>query len=535
MSQNQLLRPSQVAPVPLPELFDTDVELPSQAPEVRGITLDSRSVGPGDLYVALSGTRVHGAKFAAAAAAQGAVAVLTDEAGREQALASGLPVVVAQDARDAMADASATLFGHPSRQLLMFGITGTNGKTTTCFLLDAALQAAGVRVGTIGTIGFRLDGAELPSNRTTVTTPESPDLQGLLATMLERGARSVAMEVSSHALALQRVDHTGFDVAGFTNLGRDHLDFHASMEDYFEVKARLFEADHCRVAVISTDDEHGRVLADRIRARQAAGQSAPRLVTTGFGPSDHQILSAEPYGLGMVVHYRGPAVERRFTIDLPGDYNARNAVMALAMATEAELPDGSHLDVDRVIEGLLRAQVPGRMQLLRLPAQALPDGSWREAPAVYVDFAHTPQAIESAVRAAHPEPGGRTIVVVGAGGDRDQAKRGPMGAAAATGTGLVVVTDDNPRTEDPSTIRAAVTAGAVAAGDAQVVEVAGRRAAIAHALAQATTGDVVLVLGKGHEKGQTVGEVVHDFDDVEVTLEQWAALTRLEEDEDAQH
>ncbi|MEL4504131.1 UDP-N-acetylmuramoyl-L-alanyl-D-glutamate--2,6-diaminopimelate ligase [Luteococcus sp. H138] len=509
MSQD-LLRPARRPQRELRDLFADSqpgsVQLPDRSVSVTGITLDSRTVAPGDLYVALSGTRAHGAQFAPGAVQRGAVAILTDEAGRELAEESGVPVVVAADARDAMADAAATLFGLPTHQLMMFGLTGTNGKTTTTFLLEAALVAAGRRVGTIGTNGFRLDGAELPSNRTTVTTPESPDLQALLAVMLERGADCVAMEVSSHALALQRVDHIGFDVAGFTNLGRDHLDFHPTIEDYFEAKARLFDAEHCRVAVINTDDEHGRELARRITA---AG--APRLVTTGFGDSDHQILATTPEGPGSRVRYRGPHGEREFTIDLPGEYNVRNAVMALAMAVEAGL------DEDAALEGIKHAQVPGRMQLVRLAGTV-------EAPTVYVDFAHTPQAIESAVRSARPAEGGRIIVVLGAGGDRDAAKREPMGQAAATGSGVVVVTDDNPRTEDPALIRAAVAAGARSVGQAEVLEVAGRRAAIGEALRIARPGDVLLVLGKGHEKGQIVGQTVHDFDDVAVVLEQWGKI-----------
>lgn len=515
LTDQGLLRPSHQPRRDLLELFvqspQGTVHLPEQGAEVTGITLDSRTVGEGDLYVALPGTKVHGARFAAQAVERGAVAVLTDPTGREQAEASGVPVVVAEDARDAMADAAATLFGLPTHQLLMFGITGTNGKTTTTLLLEAALQSAGRRVGTIGTNGFRLDGEELPSTRTTVTTPESPDLQALLAVMVERGADSVAMEVSSHALALQRVDHIGFDVAGFANLGRDHLDFHPTMEDYFEAKARLFEADHCRVAVVNVDDEHGRILAERLR-----GDGAPRLVTTGTGECDHQLVRATPEGPGSRIVYRGPQGEREFTIDLPGEYNASNAVMALAMGLEAGL------DADRLVAGLAHAQVPGRMQLVRLDEQA---------PTVYVDFAHTPQAIEQAVRSARPGPDGRIVVVVGAGGDRDRAKRSPMGAAAATGTQLVVVTDDNPRNEDPAAIRSAVLEGARGVEGAEVVEQAGRAAAIGRALDGAGAADVVLVLGKGHEKGQTVEGTVHPFDDVQVVREQWASLhgTRQEE------
>ncbi|MGO4956424.1 UDP-N-acetylmuramoyl-L-alanyl-D-glutamate--2,6-diaminopimelate ligase [Luteococcus sp. Sow4_B9] len=508
-SDQSLLRPQRQPRHELTELFADSapgaVRISQGQVVVTGITLDSRTVGPGDLYVALPGTRVHGAQFARGAVERGAVAILTDEDGREECEAAGVPVVVAQDPRDAMADAAASLFGHPTHDLVMFGLTGTNGKTTTTFLLEAALVAAGRRVGTIGTNGFRLEGHELPSTRTTVTTPESPDLQALLAVMLERGAQSVAMEVSSHALALQRVDHVGFDVAGFTNLGRDHLDFHPTMEDYFEAKARLFDAEHCRVAVINTDDPHGQELARRITT-----DGRVRLVTTGLGESEHRILDTRPQGPGTWIHYRGPEGEREFTIDLPGEYNARNAVMAVAMATAAGV------GLDDALTGVAHAQVPGRMQLVRLDGQ--------ESPTVYVDFAHTPQAIEQAVRSARPGEGGRTIVVTGAGGDRDAAKRAPMGAAAATGTGVVVVTDDNPRTEDPAPIRAAVADGARSVGQAEVVEQAGRREAIGRALEMAGPADVVLVLGKGHEKGQIVGTTIHDFDDVEVVREQWRLL-----------
>lgn len=510
-----LLRPAHVRRAALSSLFTgLDVVIhaePDADPEVGDITLDSRTVGPGTLYVALPGTKAHGADFSSAAAAQGAVAVLTDVDGRDRAEATGLPVVVCEDPRAAMALAAATLFGRPTHDLRMFGLTGTNGKTTTCFLVEAALVAAGERVGTIGTNGFRLDGEPIQSSRTTVTTPESPDLQALLAVMLERGASAVAMEVSSHALVLQRVNEVGFDVAGFTNLGRDHLDFHPTMEDYFQAKSRLFDPRWCRVAVVNTDDEYGLRLAQKL-----AGQELPRLVSTGFGPSDHQILDRRATPTGSWLKVAGPYGEREFTIDLPGEYNVRNAVMALAMLTEAGI------DVDDAIEGLRHAQVPGRMELV------LNDP---DAPRCYVDFAHTPQAISAAIDAVEPDAGGRTIVVIGAGGDRDRAKRGPMGAAAARGSDLVVVTDDNPRTESPEAIRAAVVAGVESATDAgrrpEVVEVSPRREAIAHALASARAGDVVLVLGKGHERGQEIAGEVLPFDDAGTVRELWDEIRTM--------
>ncbi|GAE68686.1 UDP-N-acetylmuramoylalanyl-D-glutamate-2,6-diaminopimelate ligase [Cutibacterium acnes JCM 18909] len=235
-------------------------------PAITGITLDSRQVRPGDLYVGLHGLHAHGASFAASAVESGAVAVLTDEDGATLAAEAGVPIIVVDDPRVAMAVAAAKIFGHPSDAMTMFGITGTNGKTTTAFLVEAGLRAAGHHVGTIGTIGFRLDGEELPSARTTVTTPEAPDLQGLFAAMAERGASDVVMEVSSHALALQRVDGTCFDVVAFTNLGRDHLDFHNTLDNYFNAKARLFTPDLARVGVINVDDPRGRQLVERMQA-----------------------------------------------------------------------------------------------------------------------------------------------------------------------------------------------------------------------------------------------------------------------------
>ena len=264
-SSERALRPSAVRPRRLDELATgLGLRVPADAggTVLVDLTLDSRQVGPGCLYVALPGTRTHGARFTAQAAGAGAAAVLTDDEGAALAAGSGIPVVVADSPRVAMAHLAARLFGDPSRGLLMVGVTGTNGKTTTAFLLEAALRAAGHRVGTIGTIGFRLDGRALSSPRGTVTTPESCDLQGLLAAMAERGADAVAMEVSSHALAFDRVIGVRFDAAAFTNLGRDHLDFHRTQEAYFEAKARLFAPDMTRRAVVNADDEWGRVLAE---------------------------------------------------------------------------------------------------------------------------------------------------------------------------------------------------------------------------------------------------------------------------------
>ncbi|WP_203566894.1 UDP-N-acetylmuramoyl-L-alanyl-D-glutamate--2,6-diaminopimelate ligase [Aestuariimicrobium ganziense] len=506
-----MLRPTRTEPTRLADLLDGLVTFDQTALDqgvgdltVTGIGLDSRASSAGDLYVALPGSRAHGAVFATSAQQRGAVAVLTDPAGRALVADQGdpLPVVTVDDPRAAMAEVAARLYRRPSSAMEMYGITGTNGKTTTAFLVEAALTHLGATTGTIGTIGFRIDGRPLHSGRTTVTTPESVDLQALLAVFVQEGARACVMEVSSHALALHRVDACEFDVVGFTNLGRDHLDFHADLDDYFEAKATLFAPGRSQHAVVMVDDEHGRTLAARIRE---AG--APAVTTVGSAEgADVRIVEHDAIpggGSRIVLDHRGDHVE--FTIDLPGEHNVRNAALALAMVAASGHP------IDRAAAGLAHAQVPGRMQRIDLKRTGRP------APSVVVDFAHTPQAIAEAVRLASAFR--RTAVVVGAGGDRDRAKRAPMGEAAAA-VDLVVVTDDNPRTEDPAQIRAEVASGA-RNGRAEVREVDDRRAAIAEALAWAGPDDLVLVLGKGHETGQQVGDQVRPFDDAAVVAEVW--------------
>nr|NLI49557.1 UDP-N-acetylmuramoyl-L-alanyl-D-glutamate--2,6-diaminopimelate ligase [Propionibacterium sp.] len=477
--------------------------VPGASGRLTGICLDSRQVLPGDLYVALPGLRAHGADFVAAAVARGALAVYTDAAGAARAGDPGVPVVVVPDPRAGMGELAARIYGRPARRLTMFGVTGTNGKTSTVFLLEAALAALGRRVATIGTIGFRLGGELVESPRGTVTTPDAPDLQAMLARMAERGADSVAMEVSSHALALHRVDGLTFDVAGFTMFGQDHLDYHATLEDYFAAKARLFTDELARAAVINADDPWGRRLIDRIRS-----DGGPRLVTVGVDADDvdYRVTAWASRADGSSdVTVRTPVGVLEFPVSMLGDFNVRNALTALAMVGAAGL------DVARAASGLVDAQVPGRMQRVHL-------GAGR--PHVVVDFAHTPQAVEAALRAL---PAGRHVVVLGAGGDRDPLKRGPMGAAAARNADVVVVTDDNPRSEDPAAIRAAVLEGARSAAGAgvRVLDGGDRRAAIHAALDLAGPGEWVAILGKGHETGQTIGDEVIPFDDVQVVRD-WA-------------
>lgn len=492
-----------------------DATLPAADPLISGVVLDSRRVGAGDLYVGLPGRAHHGAEFASQARDAGAAALLTDAAGAGLAAEVGLPIVQVADPRRAMATVAARCHGHPARRMLSFAVTGTNGKSTTVLLLASALASAGRLVASIGTLGFRLGDQALPLATSTVTTPEAPDLQAMLEVMVDRGADTMAMEVSSHALALHRVAGIRFDVAAFTNLGRDHLDFHASMADYFAAKAKLFTTEYARRVVLNVDDEAG------VRLRSQASQLGLEAVGVGFDEAaDYRIVEWTPEGTGSRFELRHPGGRLSARTALPGEYNVRNAATALAMVDQAGL------DMAAALPGLATAVIPGRMEPVELAADN------DQAPRVYVDFAHTPQAVASALGALTGP--GRVVAVLGAGGDRDPEKRGPMGAAAVAGADVVVVTDDNPRSEDPAVIRAAVIAGAQAAqaaaaagsraATAQIIDGGGRRAAIRLALELAAAGDAVAILGKGHEKTQQLADQTIEFDDVQVAKHAWAQI-----------
>jgi UDP-N-acetylmuramoyl-L-alanyl-D-glutamate--2,6-diaminopimelate ligase len=501
-----VLRPRTRHQIGLAELFGDRAAVSD--PVVSGISFDSRLVRPGDLYVALSGAHHHGAEFAQQAALAGAVAILTDAAGHRMVNGVALPVIVVDRPRQAMAGVAATIYGRPADALTMCAVTGTNGKTTTTFLLEAALRAGGVSTGLVGTVGFRLNGIALDCVPTTVTTPESTDLQGLLAFLLEEGAETVVMEVSSHALVLGRAEAITFDVAAFTNLGRDHLDFHGDVESYFEAKASLFTPDRTRHAVINIDDPRGGELVRRIG--RAAGMGLTTVSIDRYAACRALAYQALPDG-GVAVRadVRGRRLE--FDLKLPGDFNIRNALTALAMV------DAIGGDLERAAAGLGQANVSGRMQRVELGPSA---------PLVYVDFAHTPQAIAAALEAVGSR---HRIVVVGCGGDRDPLKREPMGEAAARHADVVIATDDNPRSEEPAAIRAQLISGARAAvrrdGLAtEVIDGGDRRSAINLALQLATPGDVVAILGKGHELGQEIAGTVLPFSDPVVAAEEWAVL-----------
>lgn len=496
---------------------------------VTGVVLDSRRARPGDLYAALPGARTHGARFADQAAALGATALLTDAEGARLATAAGagLPAVVVEDPRAVLGAVSALVWGEPAEHLQVLGVTGTNGKTTVTTLLESALEQLGTPSALVGTVCTRIAGEELPSAR---TTPEAPDLHALLALAVERGARAAALEVSSHAVALHRVDGLVLDVAAFTNLSQDHLDFHPTMEDYFAAKAALFTPQRARAAVVCVDDAWGRRLAELSRS---AGVPTTTVSTT-TAPADWSVdagsLGERSDGRpGSAFGLTGPGGRRVAAASpLPGTFNVANTAVAVAVLAAA-----GH-DPAAAAAALAGARgVPGRMEVVA-PRSAGPD-ELAALPVGVVDYAHTPDAVSAALAALRPSTPGRLVVVLGAGGDRDPGKRPAMGAAAAAGADAVVVTDDNPRSEDPAAIRAAVLSGARSArkalpeGAAEVLEVPDRREAVARGVALALAGGpggTVLVAGKGHERGQEVAGRVHPFDDRE---ELAAALAAAQE------
>jgi UDP-N-acetylmuramoyl-L-alanyl-D-glutamate--2,6-diaminopimelate ligase len=458
--------------------------------EIADLAYDSREVGPGTLFFCAPGRNFDRHDFAADAVGRGAVALVV-----ERELAVGVAQVVVDDARAAMAPLAARFHGDPTAELKVIGVTGTNGKTTSAFLIREALEAAGTSCGLLGTVKQVVGGVEEEVER---TTPEAIDLQATFRRMLERGDRACAMEVSSHALALHRADAIHFEVALFTNLTREHLDFHEGMEDYFQAKRLLFEREPS-AAIVNVDDEFGRRLAGEFpcttfSTEDAAADYVAREISLGPAGSSFAIL--------------GPDGETKVRIGLPGLFNIANALGAFAVATALGVEP-------RVAAGGLErvASVPGRFE-------PVDEG---QAFAVLVDYAHTPDSLENVLREARRLSAGRVIAVFGAGGDRDRGKRPEMGRAAAELSDLAIVTSDNPRSEEPGAIVAEILAG-IEHGDGVEVE-PDRRAAIALALSRAEPGDSVVIAGKGHEQGQELedGRKI-PFDDREVAREELRRL-----------
>ncbi|MCT7660182.1 UDP-N-acetylmuramoyl-L-alanyl-D-glutamate--2,6-diaminopimelate ligase [Mycobacterium deserti] len=485
---------------PLAELVRAVPAVGAVVPDVTitGVTLRGQDAQPGDLFAALPGASSHGGQYVADAVSRGASAVLTDADGAAHIGHDvGVPVLIHPTPRAVLGEVAGAVYGRPSDKLRVIGVTGTSGKTTTTYLVEAGLRSADRVAGLIGTVGIRIDGRDQAS---ALTTPEAPDLQALLAVMVEQGVDTVVMEVSSHALSLGRVDGVTFAVGGFTNLSRDHLDFHPTMQDYFDAKARLFApqfATHASASVICVDDEAGRAMA-------GLATDPVTVSVTGHAHWRAEDIRAVDRGAQEFVAVDPAGVHHGLRIGLPGRYNVANCLLAAALL------DVVGVSPEQAAPGLRTATVPGRLESVDRGQDFL----------ALVDYAHKPGALQAVLETMRHERSGRLAVVFGAGGNRDPGKREPMGRVAAQLADLVVITDDNPRDEDPAAIRAAIMAGATgvtpeaaAATCAEIVEIADRREAIDYAVAWARSGDAVVVAGKGHEAGQTSCGATRPFDD----------------------
>lgn len=524
----QTLRPNSVRPVSLAHLREHLQGLGAQVSsrpaaqqsgavedvEVTGISMDSRGVCAGDLYVALPGAKVHGAQFAEGALKLGAAAILTDAAGAELLGEAAVPLLVTEHLREYVGPLAAQIYGSASFPAThRYAVTGTNGKTTSTYMLESIFRTGlGVKTGLIGTIQILIDGVSVPSK---MTTPESPHVHSLLTIMGEHGLRCAAMEVSSHAIDYHRVDGVKYAVAGFTNLTQDHLDLHGTMEHYFESKAQLFTPERAELAVITADDSWGEKMHASAAERMGA-EHVHRLVTARgaglaevpaeFGERDWAVVRVQREGLGHRFYLENGAGESiECYTGLPADFNVSNAALAALMA---------YLDTDAAERELLLPAlasgpaltpvVPGRMQLISL------------APHAIVDFAHNPDGLTRALEAMDRPGNGKVMIVFGATGERDHLKRPIMGAIAAQNADIVIVTDDDPHGEEPAPIRAAVEEGAQKAQNRraqQILNISPRSAAIDAAIALATEHDAILIAGRGHETEQDVDGVDIALDD----------------------
>jgi UDP-N-acetylmuramoyl-L-alanyl-D-glutamate--2,6-diaminopimelate ligase len=471
--------------------------------EIANLAYDSRKAGPGTLFFCVVGEKRDGHEFAAQVVEGGAAALVV-----ERELDVAVPQVVVPSARAAMAPFAAAFWGDPTAELKVIGVTGTNGKTTTAYLAREILGAAGIQTGLMGTVKQVVGGVEEPVER---TTPEAIDLQETFRRMIDGGDRAVAMEVSSHALVLHRADAVHFDVAVFTNLTQDHLDFHETMEEYFEAKRMLFEADP-GVRIVNVDDPYGRRLADEFECLTFSAEGAEadfRATDVEFDATGASFTVLMGRKLKEDLSFRPINGEVRLRSGMPGHFNVANALGAFAAA------QALGVDAEAAAAGLAAAaRVPGRFELID-------EG---QGFAVLVDYAHTPDSIENVLRAARRLTAGKLISVFGAGGDRDKAKRPLMGRAAGVLSDLAIVTSDNPRSEDPEAIVAEVAAGA-GEGDAELLVEVDRHAAIALALGRAKPGDTVVIAGKGHEQGQEFeGGRKVPFDDRTVAREELRKL-----------
>jgi len=467
--------------------------------QVFGVSLNPQVIQPGDVFLGISGAKRHGAEFVDTAISNGAVAIITDTAGLELLPEDlSIPVAVVANVRKSAAQIAQAVYGTKDKSPTLFAVTGTNGKTTTTFMIRSILEALGEVTGLIGTIEMSARGQIIPS---VLTTPESTQLHGVLARMAQQDVTSVAMEVSSHSLSYGRVDALNFAVAGYTNLTQDHLDLHGTMEDYFQTKAELFTAEHSQSAVVMVDDQYGARLAD-----QAQIPTLSLSLDESNTAAHWRVIELEHSGLGhsfTLAHRDGQVLRTRTA--LPGMFNVANAALATVMV----LASGVELDaLQKALDAKdpLSVAVPGRMQVVA------------ESPVAVVDFAHNSDALAKALDSIRPGANGRRIIVFGATGERDKTKRPDMGAVAARHADIVIVTDDDPHGEAPEPIREQVAAGAQEVirnerGETVLYNIAPRAKAVEFAVSLAKSNDAILVAGRGHEVSQDVAGIDVELDD----------------------
>lgn len=445
--------------------------------DLTGVVSDNRDVTEGDLFAGVPGEHVHGARFAADAIKRGAAAILTDSAGAEY-VPEGFPLAIADNVQEVLGSAAALVYGEPAAKLRSFAVTGTNGKTTTAYMVEHILSRLGAVTGLVGTVALQIAGEDVPAR---LTTPQPAELQSFLHRLVSAGGTDLVMEVSSHALAQHRTDPIRYTVAGFTNLTQDHLDYHDTLDEYFEAKAQLFDPAKSEIAVIWTDDLYGARLHARLLGRGADVRWVGRTAREGEG---WLVEGDSEFTLGG---------RHRCRTDLPGDFNVANAALAAAMVLASGVPGAEEAIAD------ITPVVPGRMEVLS------------EHPRVVVDFAHNADALEKAIASLRSDTEGRLITLTGSAGDRDALKRPIMGRVVAEGSDIFYLTDDDPHTEDPAKIRAEIRAGAE--GLVEIREIGDRADAILAAILDADPLDTVLLAGRGHETIQDIDGELIELDD----------------------
>ena len=463
-------------------LMDFDSKIFNQQVVISGVSINAQKVVPGDLFIAFAGANTHGISYLQQAISNGAAAVLSDKK-----IETSIPSFIHPNPREIVGSISAWLYGHPFKNLKAIGITGTNGKTTTANLVKQIWQLNSIRAGLIGTLGVEIADEKIESAR---TTPEADDLQAIAAAMVEQGCKNLAMEVSSHAIDQGRIKGAKYQVVAFSNLTQDHLDYHLSMENYFQAKANLFVSEYAKGAVINIDDSYGKKLLKQVKIPVVT-------VSRKDSTADWYLAKAEiKNGIYQVVikNKSGESLSENFA--LLGDYNLDNLLLAVAIVNSAGL------SLDRIASTISKLQsVPGRLESVNAGQKFT----------ALVDYAHTPDAVERVIATVKSVTHGKIIGVLGCGGDRDASKRSVMGQALFNGCDLAIFTSDNPRSESAKAILNQMTAG-IDLGKKGLVEI-DRKNAIDLAVKNAQSGDVVLLMGKGHESGQEVNSVVTPFDD----------------------